>query len=361
MEYYVLFCILILWTMFWSFSSVIITRIKSWKRWILNWRSECPKCEHKLDSKDLIPVISYLRTWGKCRYCKAKISHLYPILEICMWIIFALTAYVMVNFTLLLSWDLIEIYKLIFFLFLIFLTMIFVVYDILYLEIPDSIMIIAITSVFWVLTFQTLTNEVLLYTIPQSLLGLNSIINYSAIWLALLIIWWLYLIMLAWLSELIDLTILTSIIWSIYAFSIYFNIDPTLIPILNWVIWAIAIFTFFFAQILVSKWRWMWWWDLRIALLIWLVLWVSYSFAWIMVAYFIWSIIWLIFIWYKKLEAKHLSKKDILNRIKAKIWFKIKTPNINTEIPFWPFLAIGLFLVLFYGDIIIQSFKDYLW
>lgn len=361
MEYYILFFILILWTMFWSFSSVIISRIKSWKWWILNWRSECPKCKHQLESKDLIPIISYLWTDWKCRYCKAKISHLYPILEIFMGIIFTLTAYVMIDFSLLINWDLIEIYKLIFFLLLIFLTMIFVVYDILYLEIPDSIMIIAITSVFWVLTFQTLTNDVLLYTIPQSLVGLDSIINYSAIWLALLIIGWLYLIMLAWLSEIIDLIILWLIITSLYIFSIYFDIDPTLIPIINWLIWAVAIFTFFFAQILISKWRWMWWWDLRIAVLIWLVLWVSYSFAWVMISYFVWSIIWLIFIWYKKIEAKNLSKKNILNRIKAKIWFKIKTPNINTEIPFGPFLAIGLFLVLFYWDIIIKSFKDYLW
>jgi len=361
MEYYILFCILILWTMFWSFASVIISRIKNWKWWILNWRSECPKCNHTLWTKDLIPIISYLSTNWKCRYCKAKISHLYPILEIFMWIIFALTAYAMIDFNILLSWDLIELYKLFFFLLLIFLTMVFVVYDILYLEIPDSIMAIAIISTLWVLSYQTLTSNSILYTIPNNFSDINIITSYYSILLASLIIAWLYIIMLAWLSEIIDLIILWLIFSSLYYFSIYFNVNILEIPILNWIIWALAIFVFFFLQILISKWRWMWGWDLRIAIFIWLILWVSYSFTWVMVSYFVWSIIWILFIIYKKIEAKQNSKKNILHRIKTKIWFKVKSPDINTEIPFWPFLAIWLFLVLFYWDIIIESFKAYLW
>ena len=43
--------------------------------------SHCPKCGHKLRWYDNIPIISYLMLKGKCRYCGAKISPRYPIIE----------------------------------------------------------------------------------------------------------------------------------------------------------------------------------------------------------------------------------------------------------------------------------------
>ena len=44
-------------------------------------RSECPKCGHKLGVLDLIPVFSWLFLGGECRYCKEKISWVYPVGE----------------------------------------------------------------------------------------------------------------------------------------------------------------------------------------------------------------------------------------------------------------------------------------
>lgn len=44
--------------------------------------SHCGSCSHKLSPKDLIPVISYTFLQGRCRYCKAKISVQYPLIEI---------------------------------------------------------------------------------------------------------------------------------------------------------------------------------------------------------------------------------------------------------------------------------------
>lgn len=361
MEYLIYIFILILWMMFWSFSSVIISRIKNWKWWIINWRSECPKCKHKLWAKDLIPLFSYLSTWWRCRYCKEKISHLYPILEVFMWLIFFLVSYILVDINSIIYWNNIELLKLGFYLLLAFLTVIFVVYDILYLEIPDSIMIIAISLTIWVLSIQTLYTNNILFTIPSNTLLIEQTINYYAIILWLVIISLLYVIMLVWLNEIIDIIILLlTVIW-LYYFWIYFNTDIKNIPILNWIIWALAIFIFFFTQIIISKWKWMWWWDLRIAILIWLILGVSYSFAWIMIAYILWSIIWILFIIYKKSELKKKEKKNILNKIKKHIWFKVKKTSIDTEIPFWPFLAIWLFLMLFYWEIIISNFNKYLW
>ncbi|WP_099190666.1 prepilin peptidase [Tepidibacter mesophilus] len=44
--------------------------------------SHCPKCRTNLKPIDLIPVISFIWTRGKCRYCREKISMRYPIVEI---------------------------------------------------------------------------------------------------------------------------------------------------------------------------------------------------------------------------------------------------------------------------------------
>lgn len=43
--------------------------------------SFCPKCKHELKWYDLFPLFSWLFLRGKCRYCKAPISPIYPIGE----------------------------------------------------------------------------------------------------------------------------------------------------------------------------------------------------------------------------------------------------------------------------------------
>lgn len=49
---------------------------------ILKGRSMCPNCKHLLAGRDLIPVISWLSTGGKCRYCRKPISQQYPLVEL---------------------------------------------------------------------------------------------------------------------------------------------------------------------------------------------------------------------------------------------------------------------------------------
>lgn len=44
--------------------------------------SHCANCNHRLSPLDLFPVLSYLFLGGKCRYCKEKISLLYPFGEL---------------------------------------------------------------------------------------------------------------------------------------------------------------------------------------------------------------------------------------------------------------------------------------
>lgn len=63
-----------------SFLNVCILRIPL-KETIVSKRSHCMSCGHQLAWYDLFPLFSYLFLGGKCRYCKAKISKQYPIVE----------------------------------------------------------------------------------------------------------------------------------------------------------------------------------------------------------------------------------------------------------------------------------------
>lgn len=45
-------------------------------------RSACPHCLTNLKIRDLVPVLSWLLLWGRCRACKHPISVLYPIIEL---------------------------------------------------------------------------------------------------------------------------------------------------------------------------------------------------------------------------------------------------------------------------------------
>ena len=63
-----------------SFLNVCILRIPL-KETIVSKRSHCMTCKHTLAWYDLFPLFSYLSLGGKCRYCKAKISKQYPIVE----------------------------------------------------------------------------------------------------------------------------------------------------------------------------------------------------------------------------------------------------------------------------------------
>jgi leader peptidase (prepilin peptidase)/N-methyltransferase len=54
-------------------------------------RSHCMSCGHQLGTLDLVPVFSYMFLGGKCRYCKAKISPRYWIIELVTATAFALS------------------------------------------------------------------------------------------------------------------------------------------------------------------------------------------------------------------------------------------------------------------------------
>ncbi len=70
-----------------SFISVVAHRVPLGQS-IVAPRSRCPQCETQIAAYDNIPVLSYLILRGRCRHCGARISPLYPLLELTLAAIF---------------------------------------------------------------------------------------------------------------------------------------------------------------------------------------------------------------------------------------------------------------------------------
>ena len=58
---------------------------------VLKGRSHCDSCGHALAARDLIPIISYVGSKGRCRYCKAPISRMNLYGELLLAVVFVLT------------------------------------------------------------------------------------------------------------------------------------------------------------------------------------------------------------------------------------------------------------------------------
>lgn len=73
---------------FGSFALVVADRSMRKKDWIRG-RSSCDSCHKKLSPLDLVPLFSWASTGGKCRYCKVRLSAMYPAVEISLGLAFA--------------------------------------------------------------------------------------------------------------------------------------------------------------------------------------------------------------------------------------------------------------------------------
>ncbi len=58
---------------------------------IVNGRSMCTHCKHQLAWYDLIPLFSWLSLAGKCRYCRKPIGWQYPVVELTLAVLFAVS------------------------------------------------------------------------------------------------------------------------------------------------------------------------------------------------------------------------------------------------------------------------------
>lgn len=324
----------IFWTLFGSFASVLIYRIKSWESGIWTWRSHCKTCERDLTVLELIPILSWIFQWWKCKGCKEKISSIYPILEVSTGILFILVGVFLISPELIFSGNITEWWRMIFFCSIMFLTIIYVFYDILYLEIPESILLSANILSVMALIIQWLWIAI----IPYLPVWNSDLITVSlCIWVLIS----LYIIMLWGLKEIYDCLILWVWISLLVGYMYLFDVSYNYNALLSGTLAAVWIFVSFFLQILVSSGKWMGWGDLRIAILMWLFAWSALAFSAWMLCYIIWSIIWVGFILYHR--AQYGFKK-----------------SFEMQIPFGPFIASWYLCVLFFAPQIQELITWYL-
>jgi leader peptidase (prepilin peptidase)/N-methyltransferase len=63
-----------------SFLNALLFRFNTGKS-VMQGRSACMRCGHALNAADLVPILSFALLRGRCRYCRAKISWQYPLVE----------------------------------------------------------------------------------------------------------------------------------------------------------------------------------------------------------------------------------------------------------------------------------------
>lgn len=74
-------CVFLFGLVFGSFLNVVVFRLPTGES-SARGRSHCMCCGHGLRAADLVPVFSFVFLRGRCRYCGAKISPRYPLVEL---------------------------------------------------------------------------------------------------------------------------------------------------------------------------------------------------------------------------------------------------------------------------------------
>ncbi len=165
-----LFLISILGLLIGSFLNVLVDRLPRGE-YVIQGRSRCDKCKKILKGHDLIPLLSFVFLKGKCRYCNARLSFFYPIIEITTGIMFAITTlfifngsqFLISNFKFLINSQFLNfqlLISLVYYLFIVSSLIVIFFTDLKYGIIPDKIVFPAIfVSAFYLLTinYQLLT------------------------------------------------------------------------------------------------------------------------------------------------------------------------------------------------------------
>ncbi|GAA0429609.1 A24 family peptidase [Lentibacillus halophilus] len=90
MDILLLLCFFLLGLVFGSFFYVVGLRVPQ-KQPFANDRSICPHCRHTLTWYELIPILSYIMQRGRCRSCGQRIAITYPVVELASGGLFALS------------------------------------------------------------------------------------------------------------------------------------------------------------------------------------------------------------------------------------------------------------------------------
>lgn len=129
-----------------SFLNVVIDRLPFGKP--ITGRSHCDRCGKILSWFDLVPLFSFLFLCGRCRFCKAKLSWYYPIVELTTGILFILTCITIIKI-----FTVIIIIGLVFFLFIVSSLIVIFFTDLKYGIIPDKVVYPTIVITFLFIIF----------------------------------------------------------------------------------------------------------------------------------------------------------------------------------------------------------------
>jgi prepilin signal peptidase PulO-like enzyme (type II secretory pathway) len=225
-------------------------------------RSMCLSCSKELKWFELIPILSFISQFGKCRDCKEKISWQYPLVELFTGIIFL---GIFLKFS-----------------------------DLLLVSIQQLIVI----SVYFMVVFSILI-VIFVYDLKYKIIPNDLVYTFSTLALA-------------------------GIFFDPATFQISI---PTLLPFLSGPIFFLFFFSFWFF----SRGTWMGLGDGKLALGIGWLLGLSFGITAIILSFWIGAFISII-----------LMSIPLLN-------FKGKRLTMKSEIPFGPFLILGLLLVFFFN------------
>ena len=73
-----------------SFVTVIAHRVPRGEQFVTG-RSRCPSCDAQIAAYDNLPVVSWIALRGRCRACGARISARYPLTELGLGLLWAIT------------------------------------------------------------------------------------------------------------------------------------------------------------------------------------------------------------------------------------------------------------------------------
>ena len=80
----------VLGAIFGSAVTALSWRLPRGESWV-HGRSRCPSCGHELGPLELIPVLSWVTSQGRCRSCRVRVSVRYPLIELScvLWTVLA--------------------------------------------------------------------------------------------------------------------------------------------------------------------------------------------------------------------------------------------------------------------------------
>jgi leader peptidase (prepilin peptidase) / N-methyltransferase len=135
-----------------SFINVVIYRLHRQESFVRGF-SKCLFCGHRLFSKDLVPLFSYLFLKGRCRYCKQRFSHQYPLVELFTAVSFFLIFIKIFPQLAFINFVFIDIVTLIFWWTIAAFLVIIFVYDLKYYLVLDTVVLPAVVLAFIVNLF----------------------------------------------------------------------------------------------------------------------------------------------------------------------------------------------------------------